>query len=261
MSRPPAAPHLPPARREHWVGRGLARAADGRTVLERLAPHLGLDDARTYLERLIVPEEPREHELPFASVDERRPSRRLGRDDEITLSGLGEVAAYLARDDVLDIEERLLSTRFKYLIVADDGSRSSNIPPSFLGGTLAPALARVGEVRRALRHADGTSERRRVDAYLGIAEWTHGENRSEVLATAVAAVLDLRDVFRGEQVGRVGKAVARNAAAARPRGRRAQWQAKTRATKPTGSPHSRPSRRRSAVVRAWTRPSNRPSEC
>ena len=122
MSRPPAAPHLPPARREHWVGRALARAADGRTVLERLAPHLGLDDARTYLERLIVPEEPREHELPFASVDERRPSRRLGRDDEITLSGLGEVAAYLARDDVLDIEERLLSTRVKYLIVADDGS-------------------------------------------------------------------------------------------------------------------------------------------
>ena len=30
----------------------------------------------------------------------------------------------------------------------------------------------------------------------------------------MAAVLDLRDVFRGEQVGRVGKAVARDAAAA-----------------------------------------------
>lgn len=80
---------------------------------------------------------------------------------------------------------------------------------------MAPALARVGEVRRALRHADGTdAERRHVDAYLGIAERTHGETRSEVLTTAVATVLDLRDVFRREQVGRVGKAVARDAAAA-----------------------------------------------
>jgi hypothetical protein len=237
-------PRLPPAGRERWVGAALATAEDGRYVLERLAPHLGLDEARTYLARLIEPEdefdslmliEAMKRGLPSAPADDNAPTAaalarrmgdlgaggtayallRLGRDDDVTLSGLVEVAPHLCRDDVLDIEERLLSTTVRSLTVVYDGSRSITPEgPSYLGGRLAPALARVGEVRRALTHAAATDAALgRVDAYLGVADSTLDETRSHVLVAAMETAQSL-GVHRPEQLRRVGEAVARDPAAA-----------------------------------------------
>jgi hypothetical protein len=235
---------LPPDTRKRWVSAALAHAPNGRRVVDRLAPHLDCDEARTYLARLIVPADMQDkvtliqainQGLPVARNDEDEPTAaalarrlgelgqgaaayallRLGRDDGVTLSGLVEVAPHLSRDEVLDIEERLLSTTVRYLTVAGDGYRLSNISPSYLGGRLAPALARVGEVRRALAHcAAADAERERVDAYLGVADWTEGETRSKALNEAIVAVRDLRDVFRRDQLGPVGEAVGRDPAVA-----------------------------------------------
>jgi hypothetical protein len=237
-------PHLPDDRRERWIGAVLARADRGRYVLERLGPCLGQHEARSYLASLIMPDdvedermilEAIDHDLPFAPADDKAPAAaaltrrmvelgaaedayallRLGRDDDVTLSGLVEVASHLSRDDVLHIEERLVSTTVSYFTVVDNGTRISNIRPSYLLGRLVPALARVGEVRSANAHAAATdAELRRVDAYIGIATWTQGEARSNALAAAIATVQDLRDVHREKQLGKVGKAVARDPRAA-----------------------------------------------
>jgi hypothetical protein len=140
---------------------------------------------------------------------------RLGSDDEVTLTGLAEVARFLDRDEVLDIEERLMATTVQSLWIEHEGSLYGNVSPNYLGGRLAPALARVGEASRALEHAAAADqELARVDAYIGIAACTEGEIRTRALAEALATVRDLRAYRRRQQLGRVARAVAGDTARA-----------------------------------------------
>jgi hypothetical protein len=141
---------------------------------------------------------------------------------------LVELAPQLAREQVLRIEDRVLSATLESLFVAVDTSWVS-ADRSYLTGRLAPPLARVGEVERALAYAGSTdADHWRVASYLGIAEATGGDTRTRVLLVALAAVQDLRDVFRREQLDDVAYAIARDEAAAAAAWTRAVEWARTR---------------------------------
>jgi hypothetical protein len=75
------APHLPSERRDHWVRVALeADGGRGRHVLQRLAPHLSLEQARGYLANLLVLFDAIDPELPFVAVKNRAAaSGRLAR--------------------------------------------------------------------------------------------------------------------------------------------------------------------------------------
>jgi hypothetical protein len=229
------APHLSPERSDHWVRVALeADVGRGRHVLEYLAPHLSLEQARGYLAEILLLREAINPELPFVFTDDKAPTaaalaRRLGalgqadatfallpvgRNDDVMAMALVELAPHLAREQVLVIEDRVLSATFRSLTVADGHSRVSNVDRSYLTGRLAPSLARVGEVERALAYAHSMeADRWRVASYLGIAEATSGDARTRVLLDALTAVQDLRDVFRQEQIDDVARAIARDEAA------------------------------------------------
>jgi hypothetical protein len=236
------APHLSPERSDLWVRVALeADSGRGRRVLERLAPHLSLEQARGYLANLLGLVEAMNPHLPFVAVDDEAPTaaalaRRLGglgqadaafallpagRNNDVTAMALVELAPHLAREQVLRIEDRVLSATFRSLTVVFDDSLWTIDGRNYLTGRLAPSLARVGEVEQALAYARATdAEPWRVPSYLGVAEATEGDTRTRVLLDALTTVQDLRDVFRHRQIDDVARAIAHDetaAAAAWPR--------------------------------------------
>jgi hypothetical protein len=230
------APHLPEARRDHWVRVALEAGENGDCVLERLAPVLTLEQARSYLANQIVPQDPRDRsrliaaknlDLPYVYAKYKEPTaaglaRRMdalgeagdafgllevARNDGVTAMALLELAPHLPRDQVLLTEQRVRSATLEYPLAAE-GMGWVGVDRSYFTGRLAPSLARVGEVDLALTYARGTDADRRVASYLGIAQTTAGELRTEALIDALTTVLNLPDWSRREQIDGVAAAIA-----------------------------------------------------
>ncbi|MFT3802007.1 MAG: TIR domain-containing protein [Burkholderiaceae bacterium] len=230
------ASRLDAGRAASWVERALARGKDGKHLLETLAPHLSAETAWAYLVQEIGPTGAdfdewlrwaSDRSFPFIHEDEPAATAgalarrlgtigranaafelvRLGKDNEVTTSVLVELGPWLSREDVLEIERRVAFAELGTMSVACRIGRQS-VGREYLAARLAPALARVGEVDRAVHCAARADEASRIEAYLRIAAATSGETRSRTLLQTLDAVLAQREVYRNEQIDEVACALA-----------------------------------------------------
>jgi hypothetical protein len=140
-----------------------------------------------------------------------------GRDDGVTAAALVALAPSLSIECVRKIDNRLRKASIDWIAVDTDigtTSYSGEDGRSYLAARLAPSLARAGDVDRALAYAHSAPEEHRVAAFLGIAEETTSNTRTQALLYALRAVIDLRQGYRRDQLEGVANALATDGPAA-----------------------------------------------
>jgi len=221
------APVVSEERAAHWVRQTIEAGGrqfthgDSQHVLERIAPYLSLEQAQTYLVQQIVPavrrdflelHRAKDRELPLLYVGHKALTAgalarrmatlgkaedafellRLARTDEITSLALVEVAPYLRSDQVRFVDECIGSASLSSLTIAS-GIGWTGLGDStkrYLQARLAPSLTRIGEVGRALEYTRAVDSEWRASSYLGIAEASRGQARSDALLEALSTVLE-----------------------------------------------------------------------
>ena len=218
-----------------WVKEALQRGG-GKHVLESLAQHLTAEAALAYLAELINPKDssgflplaramdpdlPHVHDDDAASTaaalarrlgewgraDDAFELLLLGADDAVTTMGLVALAPWLSRVRVREVVRRANAAKLGNVMVPVQIGRRG-IGRDYLEAQLAPALARIGELDLARRYADAADEAWCIDAHLGIAAATTGDERSRALERTLDVLLRQRDVYRSEQIDDVAHALA-----------------------------------------------------